>query len=155
MAAKISMAEKDKNIDYYNEALEEWEEYKNLAENNIDENELGATFIANKMLIYFNTKQYDILSRMYSNIDMSYQMDPKILKINIDTLKIQGKLVEASLLQEEAKTYHKLTFSEDLDGVNKIKKSINEDDVIEELKSYYDKIYNNKPEKLIKIFPEK
>ena len=155
MAAKISMAEKDKNIDYYNEALEEWEEYKNLAENEIDENELGSTFIANKMLIYFNTKQYDILSRMYSNIDMSYQMDPKILKINIDTLKIQGKLVEASLLQEEAKTYHKLTFSEDLDEVNKIKKSINDDDVIEELKSYYDKIYSNKPEKLIKIFPEK
>jgi hypothetical protein len=155
MAAKISMAEKDNNIDYYSEALEEWEEYKNIAGNDISENNLGVTFIANKMLIYFKTQQFELLNWMYSNLDMLYQMDPKILKINIDTLTIQGKSVEASLLQEEAKIYHKLTFSEGIDDVNKIKRSIREDDIIEELKSYYDKIFNNKPEKLIKIFPEK
>lgn len=154
MAAKIKMADKDGNIDYYNEALEEWEEYVNVHGKDIDENKLGDTFIANKMLIYFKTQQYEMVNRMYSNLDMLSQMKPEILSMNVDAFVALGKSAEASILQKEAEAYHKATFSGDLEDVKKIKSPIKEDNIIDELKSYYHKIFSNKPDKLIKIFPE-
>lgn len=153
MAAKIRMAEKEEYIDYYYEALEEWEEYKNISKNIIDENKLGTTFIANKILIYFKTQQYDAVNRMYSNLNLLYQMDPRILEIYIDTLSLKGESAEALKVRKEAEKYHKLTNSENGNIVKKIK--VNENKVIEELKLYYSKIFDSKPEELIKIFPER
>lgn len=154
MAAKIKMADKDGNIDYYNEALEEWEEYVNVHGKDVDENKLGDTFIANKMLIYFKTQQYEMVNRIYSNLDMLSQMKPEILRMNIDAFVALGKSAEASILQKEAEAYHKATFSGDLEEVKKIKSPIKEGNIIEELKSHYHKIFSNNPDKLIKIFPE-
>lgn len=152
MAAKISLAEKSKNVDYYYEALEEWEEYKNTRKD-IDEKNLGTAFLANKMLILYETQQYELLSEMFLDLDLLSKMNPEILKIYIDSLKVQGNYFEASRLQEEAEKFHKYTFSSDLKTVSKF--NIEDEKVIKELKSYYDKILNCSPESLIKILPEK
>lgn len=152
MAAKIGMAEKEKKVDYYHEALEEWEEYKNT-KNGIDEESLGTIFLANKMLILHETQQYELLREMYLNLDLLSKMNPEILKVYIDSLKVQGNYFEASRLQEEAEKFHKNTSSSDLKIVRKF--NIEDEKVIQELKFYYNEILNCNPESLIKILPEK
>lgn len=152
MAAKISLAEKDKNINYYYEALEEWEEYKNTGKD-IDEKKLGTTFLANKMLILFETHQYELLNEMFLDLDLLSKMNPEILKVYIDSLEAQGNYFEASRLQEEAEKFHKNTSSSDLKIIRKF--NVEDEKVIRQLKFYYNEILNCSPELFVKILPER
>jgi hypothetical protein len=148
MAAKINMGENEDNTDFYNEALEEWEEFANA--NKVDESTLGTTFLMNKMFIYSKMQQYELINTMYQSFDFLIKMQPEILNIQIGALKSQDKFFEASRLEKEAKQFHKITDSGNLDDINSIKEEM----IIRELTTYYHEIFGSNPNRLIKIFPD-
>ncbi|MCD4747592.1 MAG: hypothetical protein K8R58_14955 [Bacteroidales bacterium] len=155
MAAKMNLANKNNDTDLYNEALEEWNLYASENESEIDQNNLGTTFYSNKIQIQFHLSNFEDLDSTFKSLDLPDRMYPDIIVTKVDSLISRNKIEEALLLLEEAGNYHKYSSKDELAFIQNLKVKVSGIDNIDELRVYYDRIFNNTPEKLIKIFPEK
>ncbi|NEN25412.1 hypothetical protein G3O08_18095 [Cryomorpha ignava] len=155
MAAKINIADESKDLKIYKEALEEWEVYA-LQVNINKEEDLGSTFITNKLYILLKQGDYDELDSFYSKLEMPYQMLPDVLTVKVESLigRERKKIEEASVLLEEAENYHQFLGAGENEFIEALKVKVGDIDDVELLISYYSRIFNSSPEKLIEILPQ-
>lgn len=154
MAAKMNLAQNSNNLDLYRETIEEWSVY--VKENcHVEEINLDITFYSNLMECYYQLTDFESLSSIYAKLDLPDRMNIKPLEIKINSLIEQNKIEDALIIIEDASNYHKYSKEEELEFIEVLKSKVSGIDNIEELKIYYDRIINCKPEKLIKILPEK
>lgn len=155
MAAKINIADESKDLKIYKEALEEWEAYA-LPQNILNEQDLGSTFITNKLYILLKLGECDALDSFYGKLEMPYQMLPDVLTVKIESLlaRKRKKIEEASILLEKAENYHQFLGAGENGFIEALKVKVGDIDDVQLLNSYYSRIFNSSPEKLIEIFPQ-
>ena len=155
MAAKIDIAkQEDNNLMLYREALEEWEAYISR-QKELDEKLLGSTYSANKLLILLKLANFVELEKTYGQLELPYQMMPDLLEIKVDSLIVQNRIEEALILLEKAESYHSYSDIKEVEFVRGLKTKVRGIDNVEEMRVYYNRIFDSPPEKLIKIFPSK
>lgn len=154
MAAKMNLAaEQENDSNLYREVLEEWQVYSN--DNKIDEETLGLTFYSNQMLNYYYLCEYELLDKLFVQLDLPDRMSGEVLDTKINSLIERRKVEEALILLEEAETFHKYSQDDKHEFLQILRMRVSGINNIEELKLYYNRILNSNPNNLIKILPEK
>ena len=144
MAAIINIANESDSIELFSEALEQWDYYKN-SNPKINEQTLGSVFLTNKAYILFKLSEYDKLQEFYNNLEYSQKMLPEIIKNKTYSLIKQKRIEEALSMLEQAKSYHKFSDSGELEFIKELNNEVRGVDNIEELKLYYNRIFDSQP----------
>jgi len=152
MVAKVNWAEKESKIDFYREAYEEWKEYRGVYDDSSfdlkDKTEsLSVLDLLNRL------EKFDEFEKVFQNLELPIRMYPNILKLKIENLVKQKKLDEALILKETAYKYHQSS-SETPFEFAEIDSLISGIDNIDDLKSFYHKIFSSTPNKLVRIIPD-
>lgn len=153
LVAKVNWAEKEGNLNFYREALEEWKEYKNTEEDSKFSIQ-DATEAISILNILNKLDKNDDIEKVYQNLELSIKMNPDVLKIKINTLIKQKKVDEGLILKDKAKKYHQYASELELDFISELEYLLSGIDNINELKNSYNQIFSSEPSKLVKIFPE-
>ncbi|MGV7106929.1 hypothetical protein [Flavobacterium sp. U410] len=153
MVAKVNWAEKEGKIDLYSEAYEEWREYRKVSDDSSFElkdktESLTVLDLLNKL------EKFDDFEKVFRNLELPVRMDPNILKLRVENLVEQKKLDEASILKDTAYKYHQSSSETPSEFLTEIDNLISGIDNIDELKSFYHKIFSSTPNKLVRIIPE-
>ncbi len=153
MVAKVNWAEEKSMIDLHREAYEEWKEYREVYDDSSFElkdktESLSILDLLNKL------GKFDDFEKVFQNLELPIRMDPNILKLRVENLIKQKKLDEALVLKETAYKYHQSSFETQLDFFAEIDSLISGIDNIDELKSFYHKIFSSTPNKLVRIIPD-
>lgn len=154
MAAKMNIAKKTDKSELYKEALEEWRDFEGKNKN-IDYDDLGNAFIANKLFILLKLNEFEVLAYEYAKLNLSYKMIPSILESKLESLIVQNKIEEAENLLSQAEHYHKFASEIEFELIKEFRLRISGIDDTERLSNYYNRIFNCSAKKLIQIFPEK
>lgn len=155
MAAKISIAKDNNNdLNLYREALEEWADYASKRDE-LDEESLGSNFFNNKLFILLKLGHHREVDKTFSLLEMPYQMIPDVLDTKIESLLERKRIDEAVLILEQAENYHQFSEDDTLEFIKALKFRVTGIDDSYLLSTYYTRIYNSPPSKLIKIFPDK
>lgn len=153
MVAKVNWAEKEIKIDFYREAYEEWKEYRGVYDDSSfdlkDNTEsLSVLDLLNRL------EKVDEFEKVFQNLELPIRMYPNILKLKIENLVKQKKLDEALILKETAYKYHQSSSETPFEFLAEIDSLISGIDNIDELKSFYHKIFSSTPNKLVRIIPD-
>jgi hypothetical protein len=152
MAAKMNLAETRDDLKIYNEALEEWNVYSSH-QKDLDEEALGSTFLTNKLSILLKLGEYDELDRIFNDFEKPYQMLPDIIEVKVESLIKRKRNEEAFMILKDAENYHQLSGDEETEFIKALKTKIGGNENVLLLNSYYTRIFDSPPEKLIDIFP--
>ncbi|MDW3209525.1 MAG: hypothetical protein R8N23_06655 [Reichenbachiella sp.] len=153
MAAKINMAKVYDDSKIYKEALEEWKVYASQHKE-LEEDELGAVFLTNKLFILLKIRQYNELDTVFSELEMPYQMLPDVLDSKVESLIERNWIEQANILLEEAERYHQFLGDEGFEFIKALRVKVGGINDIHILNAYYKRIFDSPPSKLIEIFPE-
>lgn len=153
MVAKVNLAEKESKIDLYREAYEEWKEYRGVYDDSSfdlkDKTEsLYVLDLLNRL------EKFDEFEKVFQNIELPIRMSPNILKLRVENLVKQKKLDEALILKQTAYKYHQTSSETQFEFLAEIDSLISGTDNIDELKSFYHKIFSSTPNKLVRIIPD-
>jgi hypothetical protein len=154
MAAKMNIADKTGKPELYREAWEEWLDYE-TKNKDMDTEDLGVSFIANKLLILLKLNEFDTLAQQYNQLNLAYRMIPEILESRLESLITLTKFEEAENLLSEAELYHKFASETGLEIIKEFRRRISGIDDTGRLRNYYERIFNCRPDKLVQIFPDK
>ena len=152
MIAKIHMAKANDDQEWYTEALEEWKVYAS-SQADLDEDKLGSTFWKNKLMILLKLKEYGELDNAFADLDLSVQMLPEIVELKVDGLLARERVGEATMLLEAAERYHTFAGEVDSNLLKGIQSKVDGVDDVALLHTYYTRIFESPPKKLVRIFP--
>lgn len=154
MAAKVRQAFQDNNnLELYREALEEWNLYESNSENKdfkFEEPQLSI----NKLDALFRIGEYTEMDKVYENLDLPDKMVLRVLEIRTDALIAQKRINEALIMLDSAELYHQFANLADTTFISELKLKVKGDDVLEVLQTQYSRIFDSRPDTLIKILPE-
>lgn len=153
LVSKVNWAEKENNTGLYKEAYEEWKDYKDINRDPAldfkDKTEsLSILDLLNRL------GKFDEFEKVFQNLELPIKMDPNILKLKVENLVKQKKLDEALILKETAYKYHQSSSEAQFEFLEEIDSLISGIDNIDELKSFYHKIFSSTPNKLVRIIPD-
>jgi hypothetical protein len=154
MTAKMKIAANnnhDNNI--YRETIEEWQVFSKR--NNIKEDTLGLTFHSNKMLVYLHLEEYKLLEKTFVSLDLPDRMNEDVITTKVTSLIAQERIEEALILLDHAESFHKHSKGDKLGFIQTLRGHVSGIDNNEELRLYFNRIFNSSPEKLIQVLPEK
>jgi hypothetical protein len=154
MAAKIAIADQaNSDVTLYREALEEWNEFEKQNEEALSS--VDEIFYGNKLSILAQLSEFQQLDTLFDQLELPMKMLPEILRPKIESLILRKRIEEALFLIDEAERFHSFTNQAHTVFFSDLKKKVKGIDNIDELKTYYARIFDNDPERLIKVFPEK